>query len=128
MCGIAGFLTPGQISATHDSVIFEMLSSLRHRGPDDSGIWRDKTTGITLGHRRLSILDLSPAGHQPMISSCGHLVIVYNGEIYKHDALSKEITYRQEAGGGYSDTEHSLIILLPAGVCRNLLPLRHVCV
>ena len=64
-----------------------MLASLRHRGPDDEGVWSD--AGAWLGHRRLSIIDLSPAGHQPMISACGRWVLVLNGEIYNFEALRR---------------------------------------
>jgi len=80
-----------------------MAAVLHHRGPDDSGMWADGAAGIALAHRRLSILDLSPSGHQPMVSPSGRFVIVFNGEIYNHLSL------RQERGElpwrGHSDTE-----------------------
>lgn len=84
MCGIAGFL--GQTNRPEDvaQVARRMADCLRHRGPDDSGIWLDEVAGVALVHRRLSILDLSPAGRQPMISACGRYVMVFNGEIYNH--------------------------------------------
>ena len=68
-----------------------MATSLRHRGPEDEGVWVDQACGIALGHRRLSIIDLSPAGHQPMHSSCGRYVITFNGEIYNFKALRQEL-------------------------------------
>ena len=68
-----------------------MQRSLRHRGPDDSGVWVDETAGNALGHRRLSILDLSIAGHQPMASAGGRYVIAFNGEIYNHLELRGEL-------------------------------------
>jgi len=68
-----------------------MTDSIAHRGPDDSGAWVDAKSGVALGHRRLSILDLSPQGHQPMTSASGRYVIVFNGEIYNHRALREEL-------------------------------------
>jgi asparagine synthase (glutamine-hydrolysing) len=90
-----------------------MAEALTHRGPDDGGFWVDGEIGIALAHRRLSILDLSPAGHQPMMSPCGRYVLTYNGEIYNHEELRKELT---AAGGafdwqGHSDTETLLAAL-----------------
>ena len=83
MCGIAGFL--GRAAFAGRSVGGErMASAILQRGPDDHGVWCDATAGIVLAHRRLSVLDLSPAGHQPMTSQSGRYVIAYNGEIYNH--------------------------------------------
>lgn len=88
-----------------------MASTIAHRGPDDTGLWVDGAAGVTLGHRRLSILDLSPAGHQPMVSASGRYVIAFNGEIYNHFDLRTELE-KAGAGGtapilwrGHSDTE-----------------------
>ena len=81
MCGIAGIL--GAASRSND-LLSRMGSSIRHRGPDDEGIFADPDAGVALVHRRLAILDLSAAGHQPMESSDGRFVLCYNGEIYNH--------------------------------------------
>jgi len=90
MCGIAGIFSK---SASWDlaKTIKCMANSLLHRGPDDAGVWVDEAAGIALGHRRLSILDLSPAGHQPMLSISGRYVIVFNGEIYNHMELRLDL-------------------------------------
>jgi len=92
MCGIAGFWTQrGNNRETLKEEIIKMTKTLAHRGPDDEGFYIDKKVDIALGHRRLSILDLSPKGHQPMISFSDRYVIVYNGEIYNYKELKKEI-------------------------------------
>ena len=95
-----------------------MCDTIAHRGPDDSGIWIDNETGIHLGHRRLSIVDLSIAGHQPMISPSGRFVIVYNGEIYNHLELRKELSHTNWRG--HSDTESLLAGLEEWGIERTL--------
>ena len=80
MCGFAGFLTAGgEAPGNLETVATRMAVAIRHRGPDDAGAWADVQAGIALGHRRLSIVDLSPAGHQPMVSACGRFVIAFNG-------------------------------------------------
>ncbi len=92
-------------------LVGRMSDVIRHRGPDDEGIWSDAHAGIALGHRRLSILDLSPAGHQPMVSVCGRYVLAFNGEIYNHLALRADVEKvgAGETAGmrwrGHSDTE-----------------------
>ncbi len=108
MCGFAGFWRAGPVDPQAATRAGEaMAASLVHRGPDDQGLWLDAAAGITLAHRRLSILDLSPEGHQPMLSSSGRLVIAFNGEIYNFGELRAEL----EASGhstpwrGHSDTE-----------------------
>lgn len=107
MCGIAGFLQSGQgVSAGMMScTVNVMTDALKHRGPDDRGVWIDVNAGVALGHRRLSILDLSPTGHQPMISNSGRFVIVYNGEIYNFAELRSELASRGHRFHGHSDTE-----------------------
>jgi asparagine synthase (glutamine-hydrolysing) len=82
-----------------------MGNAIAHRGPDDHGLWCDTEAGIALAHRRLSILDLSPAGHQPMTSANGRLVVVYNGEIYNHQSLRSELEECSVRFRGHSDTE-----------------------
>jgi len=106
MCGIVGLMEPGMAEGDLSAYGHAMASTIVHRGPDDAGIWVDGPSGVTLGHRRLSIVDLSAAGHQPMLSTSGQYVIVFNGEIYNHWELRREL---QEAGThvwrGHSDTE-----------------------
>lgn len=92
MCGLAGFLqTNGLGSSQAQALAAHMGKRILHRGPDDGGVWCDADVGIGLSHRRLSILDLSPAGHQPMVSLSGRYVIVFNGEIYNHLELRQEL-------------------------------------
>lgn len=105
MCGILGVLhAPGQGSGDAGSVD-EVLDLLEHRGPDDVGTWTSDGGAATLGHRRLSIVDLSPTGHQPMASSSGRYVTTYNGEIYNHPELRAELEDRGHGFRGTSDTE-----------------------
>lgn len=93
MCGIAGWWKkPGAGLEEKPSVWAEkMAAALRHRGPDSQGVWEDVSSGFGLGHRRLAIVDLSEAGHQPMISRDGRWVLVYNGEIYNHQEIRREL-------------------------------------
>jgi asparagine synthase (glutamine-hydrolysing) len=92
MCGFAGFLTTSShIFANADAIVTNMVNTIQHRGPDDSGVWIDADAGVALAHRRLSIVDLSPAGHQPMISANGRYVIAFNGEIYNHVDIRCEL-------------------------------------
>ena len=106
MCGFAGSFNPAAEISEEELTArtVNMADAIRHRGPDDSGVWTDAASGIALAHRRLSIIDLSPAGHQPMASRCGRYQIVYNGEVYNFEQLRRElgsdIPYR-----GHSDTE-----------------------
>ena len=111
MCGIVGFLTlPGSASTNGETTLVTMAKAIEARGPDDHGAWCDGERGIGLGHRRLAIVDLSPAGHQPMTSVSGRYVLVFNGEIYNHGQIRRDI----EAEGhhvnwrGHSDTETML--------------------
>lgn len=105
MCGLAGFLSRDFADA--DRRLVRMCEAIRHRGPDDAGYWLDPEAGLALGHRRLSIIDLSPAGHQPMISANGGLVLAFNGEIYNFGDLRRRLEEegRAPAWRGHSDTE-----------------------
>ena len=105
MCAIVGFLGPAGEGRDLEGLARRMADCLVHRGPDDGGAWADREAGIGLGHRRLSIIDLSAAGRQPMVSANGRYVLTYNGEIYNAPELCREC---EEAGivfRGASDTE-----------------------
>ncbi|TXH79734.1 asparagine synthase (glutamine-hydrolyzing) [Thauera aminoaromatica] len=109
MCGFAGFWGySGFLAVNAQETATRMGNAILHRGPDNAGIWCDDAVQIALVHRRLSILDLSPAGHQPMVSHAGRYVISFNGEIYNHMALRQELECRlisQHGWNGHSDTE-----------------------
>jgi len=107
MCGLTGFLNRSSDRTTDElrATVGRMAATLHHRGPDDTGLWCDPATGIALGHKRLSIVDLSPAGHQPMSSACGRFVIAYNGEVYNHDELRRDLAAKGHSFRGHSDTE-----------------------
>ena len=88
MCGFAGFLSFRKLNSQDmPEVLLNMNNAIKHRGPDNYGFWVDNDSQIAMGLRRLSILDLSDAGHQPMISNSGRYIIVFNGEIYNHIEL-----------------------------------------
>lgn len=89
MCGINGFYSKS--SSTFNNVILKMNSAISHRGPDTNGTWLDKNSGIVFGHQRLSIIDLSIAGNQPMQSNSGRFILTYNGEVYNHLEIRKEL-------------------------------------
>lgn len=99
-----------------------MNSAISHRGPDDCGIWADEDAGLVLAHRRLSILDLSPAGHQPMHSHCGRFVLAFNGEIYNHMSLRRRLAEETAAPAwrGHADTETLLASIVAWGVEKTL--------
>ncbi len=96
MCGVAGILdlSANAGGGVSPQALSAMCEVLRHRGPDSDGTWIDESAGIALGHRRLAIIDLSAAGAQPMVSSCGRFVISYNGEIYNAPELRSELEER----------------------------------
>lgn len=124
MCGIAGFwATDGHLTAdVLHRVVSKMGDAVAHRGPDDSGEWVDPAVGVALAHRRLSIVDLSPAGHQPMASVDGRYMIVFNGEIYNHMQLRRDLEFLGSAPAwrGRSDTETLLAALGTWGVEQAL--------
>ena len=119
MCGLAGFLQASRLDSDQAHVLaMRMGERITHRGPDDGGVWCDVDAGIGLSHRRLSIVDLSPAGHQPMVSASGRYVITFNGEIYNHLSLRANLEKAtlspnaspasrrvEHAWHGHSDTE-----------------------
>src|SRR3972149_11847722 len=102
MCGITGIINLDKKSVDK-KVLTEMTRKLIHRGPDDEGFFVEKNIG--LGHRRLSIIDLSPAGHQPMFYDNKNLVIVYNGEIYNYLEIREELKKLGHQFSSQSDTE-----------------------
>lgn len=121
MCGLTGFWS-NKAGLDLSSEVEVMTQTLSHRGPDDWAVWVDEVTGVAMGHRRLSILELSEQGAQPMHSACGRYVLVFNGEIYNHLALRTEL---QNAGSatlwrGHSDTETLLAGFAVWGVVDTL--------
>ncbi|MBI5316029.1 MAG: asparagine synthase (glutamine-hydrolyzing) [Nitrospirae bacterium] len=122
MCGISGFLEPSRRSGNRElqRTVLKMVNTLHHRGPDDGGAWVDAETGIALGHRRLSIVDISPEGHQPMRSACGRFVISFNGEVYNFKELRRELEDLGYAFRGHSDTEIMLSSISHWGVVPSL--------
>ena len=119
MCGIAGLVSAEDVDA---EVLRRMADVIVHRGPDDSGVWQSSDGRVGFGHRRLSIVDLSPLGHQPMESADGRIVVAFNGEIYNHMELRDEL----DAGGngpawrGHSDTETLVEAIARWGLKRTL--------
>jgi asparagine synthase (glutamine-hydrolysing) len=106
MCGITGFIELNDCNREQRlETLARMNSRLAHRGPDDGGVWSDPANGVYLGHRRLSILDVSSLGHQPMESVCGRYILVYNGELYNFRDLRKTLESLGRQFRGHSDTE-----------------------
>lgn len=118
MCGIAGYFTLPRSKSSDQmtSEVTRMTNAIVLRGPDDSGAWVDAENGVALGHRRLSILDLSPLGHQPMTSAGGRFVIVFNGEIYNFQQLRAELEKHGHTWRGHSDTEIMLAAFRQWGI------------
>ncbi len=118
MCGISGYIDTSRRHGNEvlQELVLHMANALRHRGPDDVGTWADAAQGIALGHRRLSILDLSPLGHQPMQSACGRYVTSFNGEIYNFKALRQELEGLGYGFRGHSDTEVMLSCMSQWGI------------
>lgn len=123
MCGFAGFLSASdKMPENPDGIATRMALAIKHRGPDDAGTWCDRREGICLAHRRLSIIDLSAAGHQPMCSATGRFVIAYNGEVYNHQQIRTELAAANAAPAwrGHSDTETLLAAFEHWGVESTL--------
>ena len=120
MCGIAGFWSTRIDEATAEQTLRGMTDALVHRGPDDSGAWHDHACGIALGHRRLSIVDLSPLGHQPMASASQRFEIAFNGEIYNYRALRDALAQDGATFRGHSDTEVLLALIERHGLADAL--------
>lgn len=116
MCGIAGFLSARAVEADFTVRVRRMTDQIVHRGPDDFGVWVDAQAGVGLGSRRLAVVDLSPAGHQPMLSPCGRYVIAFNGEIYNFARLREELEPRGHKFRGHSDTEVILAAIVEWGL------------
>lgn len=122
MCGFSGFFQRQASSVPLSDSVRRMTDRIHHRGPDDAGVWFDEALGLALGHRRLSVIDLSPAGHQPMLSAAGRYVIAFNGEIYNHLTLRQQLV---DAGAapvwrGHADTETLLACFEAWGVEKTL--------
>jgi len=122
MCGIAGFYQSFQQSYNSKEVIRSMTDSIRHRGPDNSDFWISPEKKMVFGHRRLSVLDLSASGTQPMLSACETLVLSFNGEIYNHKSLRQQLLALGKAPvwHGHSDTETLLACFAAWGVAETL--------
>src|SRR5688500_7412547 len=119
MCGLAGLWQPagGEAPVLRETAR-RMAAAVAHRGPDDDGDWVDADAGVAFGFRRLAILDLSPAGHQPMASASGRYVLQFNGEIYNFRDLRTELEGHGIAFRGGSDTEVILAALERWGVAE----------
>ncbi len=126
MCGIAGFLdraarTPPEAL---ERLARAMADAIAHRGPDEGNVWTEAASGLAFGHRRLSIIDLSPAGRQPMTSASGRYVICYNGELYNADEMRAELGDTAGRLRGHSDTEilleHAAVFGLEAALRRSV--------
>ena len=122
MCGFAGFIGPSTPSDALNRAGEAMASAIIHRGPDSCGVWTDSDAGIALAHRRLAVIDISPAGHQPMLSTSGRYVIAFNGEIYNHLELRKALETEKRAPNwrGTSDTETLLAAIEALGIEKAL--------
>jgi asparagine synthase (glutamine-hydrolysing) len=121
LCGIAGLWTKG---VPDPALLARMATAIEHRGPDDGGVWTDPEAGIGFGHRRLSIVDLSPHGHQPMLSSDGRFVLNYNGEIYNHAEIRRALDSAgltpADGWRGHSDTETLVEAIAAWGLDRAI--------
>jgi asparagine synthase (glutamine-hydrolysing) len=122
MCGLTGFLDPSRRDDDDclNATVLAMADTLHRRGPDDRGAWVDRDAGVALGFRRLAIVDLTPEGHQPMLSAGGRYVLVFNGEVYNHEELRHELQGSGSVFRGRSDTEVMLAAFERWGLVRSL--------
>lgn len=121
MCGICGFIQMnGQDASSMNTSLEKMADSISHRGPDSAGVWLSGDSQVGLGHRRLAILDLSPAGNQPMVSADGRYAIAYNGEVYNHMAMRRELEIEGYSFRGSSDTETLLAAIAEWGLSETV--------
>ncbi|HDL00988.1 MAG TPA: asparagine synthetase B, partial [candidate division Zixibacteria bacterium] len=122
MCGITGFWIKNSGSSAESlrKTVKIMSDALVHRGPDDCGIWVDENNGLALGHRRLTVIDLSSAGSQPMKSADGRYIIIYNGEIYNYKEIAERLRSKGVGLRGGSDTEVLLEAISVWGVDDTL--------
>ena len=119
MCGICGVFNYGNSHQTFDeALLVRMSDTIKHRGPDDSGTFVSSDSRVGFGFRRLSIVDLSPAGHQPMFTPDRSVCIVFNGEIYNHQVLRKELEAKGYRYRSRSDTETILYAYQEYGELR----------
>lgn len=121
MCGVNGFFN-ARTTISAQTVIAQMNMAIDHRGPDAGDAWLDENVGLILGHQRLAIQDLSPAGAQPMHSACGRYVVAFNGEIYNHLQLREQLVNQGHALAwrGHSDTETMLACFVAWGIEKTL--------
>lgn len=122
MCGIAGFVDARRETGADEltAIARAMARAVVHRGPDDDGAWVDPDVGVAFGHQRLSIVDLSRSGHQPMTSAGGRIVLTYNGETYNHSDLRRRLVSEGASFRGHSDTEVVVEAMAYWGVERAL--------
>ncbi len=122
MCGIAGFIdfSPKGIPYNLSEIATHMAETMHSRGPDHGGVWEDRQHNLALSHRRLAVIDLSPSGHQPMLSADKRYAIVYNGEIYNFRELKKTLTDMGHVFSGTSDTEVLLQACVAWGVKKTI--------
>lgn len=117
MCGITGFISKAHNINDLERLAQNMVNTLQHRGPDNSGTWADVQLGVALAHRRLAIIDLSPTGHQPMMSDDNRYTLIFNGEIYNHQTLRSELPHNWKS---HSDTETLLAAFSHWGIEKTL--------
>lgn len=122
MCGLSGFLFLNSQKNSSEHALLDMSNTIKHRGPDKSGVWYSDDGLVGLVHTRLAIVDLSPAGHQPMPSACERYVIAFNGEIYNHNQLREQLEQENNAPAwrGHSDTETLLACCSAWGIEKAL--------